>query len=247
MAFGTASKQLDDAFNGGTSSPGALALASLGYSADQIAKLVAAASSNDKTQLALVTASMKSDPIKDLRKLTPPGGWVKAPRNPDGSVSHFIAGMEPCRCGVNGGQHVRRDRSAGCTLPDLPPGGGGGGGRRNVNGARGKAPAKQEPIKQESKVTTVARGGIDLNYVTGADVCDGDEVDAALAAQLELLYAGETTAVKVPPPQAVKAPAPTHQFGLVCEESADEDAGLHAGEPPSLRAPPPPAGGFSRM
>ena len=213
-----ASKQLDEAFDGGTASAGALALASLGYSADAVAKLINAAKSKDPAQIVLIAASMKSDPIKDLKSLMPPGGWAAAPRLADGSVSHWIEGMKPCECGINGGKHLKRDRSAGCTLPDWSPSGKGKGkggkgkGGKGKNGGGGKhesnATEQHAPAAQETKVTALH----------GGDVQDGT-IDAVLAEQLAKLYASENGGV-----QSVKIPERAQQSliatgGCACGET----------------------------
>ena len=66
--------------------------------------------------------STRADPNKD-KKENSPGEFVKAPRDPiTNQVTHYIDGMKPCPCGVKGGKHLKRDRSAGCTL-DLPTSG----------------------------------------------------------------------------------------------------------------------------
>ena len=172
-------KQLRDAFAGGVDSPGALALASLGYTTDQIALLLAAAAADkpgSTKHLQLVAAQMPRDPIKDLRAAAPAGGWVKAPRNDDGSVSHFIEGMEPCSCGVGGGKHVRRDRAAGCTVPDFKPSTRGGRGRgRGAGGGRGQS-------SRLSLSESAEQAGVD----------DGNgELDPEVAKQLLSLYNSE--------------------------------------------------------
>lgn len=159
----------------------ATTLAKEGYTADQITAII---------------ASVKADPIKDLRT-PPPGGWVKAPRDAQGKVSHWIVGMESCPCGVGGGSHLRRDRNAGCTLPEAGAKGGGKGGGRGNGGGRGRGNGRsgsgrdgsqngsRENAQQESNVSNFLASADSepcSNAVTG--------VDAAVRAQLQSFFGG---------------------------------------------------------
>ena len=109
-----------------------------GGGSESMASLVSdlAAKGYSKKQIVAVVNAMNGpvkDPVKDLK--TPSGGWVKAPRDADGRVTHWIDGMEPCPCKVGGGKHLRRDRSAGCTLADN--------GERAKSPGRGKSPSRE--------------------------------------------------------------------------------------------------------